>query len=67
MDKRKDEINNFLRQLQKHLFASVRLGDPMVYLVAGNKQNRMLLEHIKSQGITAVLTHDLETEQFLEI
>lgn len=53
MDKRKDEINTLLRQTttKKHLFALSDLETSMVYLVAAAKQNRMLLEHIKSHGI----------------
>lgn len=65
MDKRKDEINTLLRQTttKKHLFALSDLETSMVYLVAAAKQNRMLLEHIKSHGIYRRFD-DLETEQF---
>lgn len=62
---RKDEINTLLRQTttKKHLFALSDLETSMVYLVAAAKQNRMLLEHIKSHGIYRRFD-DLETEQF---
>ena len=65
MDKRKDEINALLRQTttKKHLFALSDLETSMVYLVAAAKQNRMLLEHIKSHGIYRRFD-ELETEQF---
>ena len=65
MDKRKDEINALLRQTttKKQLFALSDLETSMVYLVAAAKQNRMLLEHIKSHGIYRRFD-DLETEQF---
>lgn len=65
MDKRKDEINRLLRKAttKKHLFALSDLETSMVYLVAAAKQNRMLLEHIKSHTIYRHFD-ETETEQF---
>lgn len=65
MDKRKDEINTLLRHTttKKNLFALSDLETSMVYLVAAAKQNRMLLEHIKSHAIYRQLD-EIEMEQF---
>ncbi|KXT82098.1 magnesium transporter CorA family protein [Streptococcus panodentis] len=65
MDKSKDDINRLLRKTttKKHLFALSDLETSMVYLVAAAKQNRMLLEHIKSHGIYRSFD-ETEKEQF---
>ena len=65
MDKRKDEINRLLRQTttKRYLFDLSDLETSMVYLLAAAKQNRMLLEHIKSHAIYRQLD-EVEMEQF---
>ncbi|MDO4667416.1 MAG: magnesium transporter CorA family protein [Streptococcus sp.] len=65
MDKRKDEINHLLRKTttKRNLFNLSDLETSMVYLVAAAKQNRILLEHIKSHSIYRSFD-EIEKEQF---
>ncbi|MBP2622673.1 magnesium transporter CorA family protein [Streptococcus oricebi] len=65
MDKTKDEISSLLRKTttKRNLLALSDLETSMVYLEAAARQNKMLLDHIKSHAIYRSFD-SVETEQF---